>query len=607
MTDRDSLEARVALLERRLKTLEHVQRNLDMHIASIEGSVVFRALQRASRPLQDIRSRLLTWGTRLGWHPPSSRRAYASFIKQEGAQEAPKLSAPVSFSLLLPVVKGRREWIEEAIGAVRGLSYPAWELCVCRRAGEEPWLEELLSNAAQSDPRVKLAAAAPNENPGQMLSRAAGLARGEYLLVVDQNGVVAPDALRWLAAEAPADLIYSDEDCLDDQGRRCAPIFKPDWSPDLLLSCMYMGRLMAFSRSAWQRAGGFMAAPDGGAGYDLALRITEGTVSVRHVPRVLFHGRRPAQSTRELREVHEQGRLLVQRALQRRGLEGQIENGPALSTYQVRWKVNGKPRASLIICSRSPGLLGNCLRAINKRTSYSNWEAVVVQHERENGADLRNVVERHSAVCVPYTGPFHFSLMNNLGAAAAGGDVLVFLNDDVEPLEPSWLERLIAQVQRPDVGAVGSRLVYPSGTLQHGGVALGVSDGCGHIGRRTITTPHWPWMQLTRDVSAVTGACLALRAELFRKSGGFSEVFPVNYGDVDLCLRLRRAGFRVVYDAGAVLRHFEGQSRGRTVTLEERTLWFDRWQEEIEAGDPFYSPHLSPNREDLSLRATSGA
>jgi GT2 family glycosyltransferase len=253
-------------------------------------------------------------------------------------------------------------------------------------------------------------------------------------------------------------------------------------------------------------------------------------------------------------------------------------------------------------------LLDRCLRAIQTRTAYTNREIVVVQHLGHDDARLEAVIERYGARRVPYSGPFHFSLMSNLGAGMASADVLVFLNDDTEPLDASWLQRLVGQVERPDVGVAGARLVYPSGTLQHAGVAIGVGDGCGHIGRGTTNTLHWPWLQVTRDVAAVTGACLAIKASLFRDLGGFAGKFPINYNDTDLCLRVREAGYRVVYDAGAVLRHYECQTRGRgIVTLRERESWFDCWGELVEDGDPFYSPHLTREREDLSLRAASGS
>ena len=226
----------------------------------------------------------------------------------------------------------------------------------------------------------------------------------------------------------------------------------------------------------------------------------------------------------------------------------------------------------------------------------------MIQHMGRDDAALRTVIERHGATCIPYSGPFHFSRMNNLGAQAAKGEVLVFLNDDIEIIEPSWLGRLVAHMERPGVGIAGVQLLYPSGSLQHGGVVVGISDGCGHIGRGTYGSRFWPWIELTRDVAAVTGACLAIRTPLFRELGGFANGFPVNYNDIDLCLRVREAGYRVIYEAGAKLRHYECQTRRGEVSFRERERWYSRWGEFIDKGDPFYSPHLTRELEDLSLR-----
>lgn len=360
---------------------------------------------------------------------------------------------------------------------------------------------------------------------------------------------------------------------------------------------MYIGQVMAVSRDIWERAGRFQSELEGARDYDLALRITDQPATVRHVPRVLYHGRRNVTGT----HTDTGGLRALEDALHRRGARAVIESGPQPGTYQVRWKPQGTPLVSLIVCSRSPRLLSKCLKAIAERTLYPNREVIVVQHLGNEDAALQAVIKRYAARCVPYSGPFHFSRMNNMAAHIATGEVFVFINDDIEPLESSWLERLLGQVERPDVGIAGSRLVYPSGVVQHAGVDIGIGDGCGHIGRGVAAAPSWPWLALTRDVAAVTGACLAIRAELFRRLGGFADEFPVNYNDTDLCLRIRAAGYRVVYEAGALLRHYECQTRRGTVSFEERERWYDRWHKVIEAGDPFYTPHLTHDREDLSL------
>jgi GT2 family glycosyltransferase len=236
------------------------------------------------------------------------------------------------------------------------------------------------------------------------------------------------------------------------------------------------------------------------------------------------------------------------------------------------------------------------------RTDYTNREVIVIQHLGPDDAAMERVILNHGARRVPYSGPFHFSRMNNLAAQSARGNVLIFLNDDTEPLDESWLGRLVGQVERSEIGTVGVRLLYPSGTVQHAGIAVGIGDGCGHIGRGAFTARYWPWLELTRDVSAVTGACLAIRTALFRELGGFADEFPTNYNDTDLCLRVREAGYRVTYDSAIVLRHYEGRTRRGRVTLRDRENWYNRWSGLIDAGDPFYSPHLTRDREDLSLR-----
>ncbi len=204
-------------------------------------------------------------------------------------------------------------------------------------------------------------------------------------------------------------------------------------------------------------------------------------------------------------------------------------------------------------------------------------------------------------VRVPYTGPFNYAAMNNLGAERASGKVLVFMNDDVEPLDSDWLGALLAHANRQEVGAVGAKLVYPSGAIQHAGIVIGIMEGAGHLHRNTFGSPYWNWLPFTRNVCAVTGACLAMRKDVFAELGGFDESFPVNYNDVDLCLRARQAGYDVIVEPAALLRHYECQSRQAGVRLEERYLFEQRWAAWLERGDPFYSPNLRRTLEDAGL------
>ena len=532
---------------------------------------------------------------------PAGQVLYEWWMRQEATMR-PAPSVRQRFSVLLALRNPRRDWLEEALGSVRTQSYPLWELSISNATGNDQWLADYL--ATHGHPRFRVTSAGLESSLSAALNEAANLATGDYILVLEESHRLAPDALAWLATKAPADVIYSDEDQISATGDRANPLFKPDWSPDLLLSTMYFGRIMAISRAAWDRAGGFRAEHEPVRDHDLALRVTEQARKIAHVPRVLYSAR-PREAPDE--SNGEATQRCLEDTVRRRGLAAAVEAGPRPGCCRLRWRSSGTARASIVVCSRSPELLERCLASLESRTEYGNRELIVVEHLNEKAEELKAVVARHGATGVRYEGSFHFSRMNNLGAAASRGDVLVFLNDDTASLDPSWLERLVAQVERPDVGIAGARLLYPSGTLQHGGVAIGIGDGCAHIGRdRSRVVPHWPWLDLNRDVSAVTGACLAIRASVFREVGRFAEVFPVNYNDIDLCLRVREAGYRVIYDAGAVLRHYECQSRPGVVTAAEGALWRERWAGRMNAGDPFYSPNLTRRHEDLALGNPAG-
>ena len=611
VNDPDQVEKRLAQMEQRLKQLEYSLRTADVHIAALENSIIFRVLRRVGRPLLDAKARAAKWLKHSPFHSwyyrffPAIHSSYASWIQRESAEPLPAPAGSPCFSILMRVSQPRRDWLEDAITSLRVQTYAFWELRICYDPASVPWLVDYLAEVQRSDDRIQTIPLPQHGGISAALNQAATVASGDYLLVLHDADRFAPDALHWLAAAQPAEILYADEDRLDDAGHRIEPIFKPDWSPDLLLSCMYMGRMMAVSRSAWQQSGGFRSECDGAQDYDLALRITDRPVTVRHLPRVLYHRRKrkEAAGTDSVGELGNVERRALEEALRRRGTAGLVEEGPRPNVYQVRWRPGGSTLASLIVCSRSPRLLNRCLQSVADRTAYPAREVIVVQHLGPEDSALQHVIDRHAAKRVPYAGAFHFALMNDLGAQAAAGGVLVFLNDDTEPLDDSWLERLVGQLERADVGVVGARLLYPSGTLQHAGIAVGIGDGCGHIGRGAFTARYWPWLELTRDVAAVTGACLAIRSSLFRELGGFADEFPANYNDTDLCLRVREAGYRVIYDTAIVLRHYEGKTRHGAVTLRERENWYRRWASLIDAGDPFYSPHLTREREDLSLRA----
>jgi O-antigen biosynthesis protein len=368
--------------------------------------------------------------------------------------------------------------------------------------------------------------------------------RGEYIAAMRPGAVLAPDALaRAVAAmqECKPGCTYFDHEIAGDAGQPVRPVFKPDWSPVLLESCDYRGDFHLQSREP--RSGGV------------------------HVPHIAYSSR----STLRFRKA---------------------DPVPTRT-----------PLVSVVICSRNADLLSRCLTAFRSKTDYGSSEIVVIHHTGSADDDrIIQITQDCGALRVPYSGPFNFAEMNNRASRSAQGDILLFLNDDVEPLDSRWLDRMVARLERPETGAVGAKLLYPNGTIQHAGIVTWEMDGAGHPGRFMTGSEFWPWLDAAREVTAVTGACLAIRRTDFLSVGGFDPVFPVNFNDVDLCLRLQERGLAVILETSAVLQHDEGRTRARGVGFEERRKFFLRWHARVERTDPFYSPHLVQNNENLTLR-----
>jgi GT2 family glycosyltransferase len=601
-----------------LKLLEHNQRTMDLHLTGIENSALFRFLRWAGGPVVTTCSRVQAWLRRRGAHAESAdldRLAYQRWMAWESVRQrrdswyrerAAGFEHKPEFSIILHVRNPRREGLTAAVESALGQLYGCRGLIVCMNGTLDEWARSYLLDLALRDHRVTVLPFDPRVSEPEALNAACSQAKSEYIAFLGENDSLSRLALYQVAEtlqDGAADMVYTDEDCLDSRGGRTRPLFKPDWSPDLLLSSMYLGSLLVVSRAALERAGGFCRDFEGAHYYDAALRITDSPAAIKHVPAVVYHAHRNAVSAADSHARHLAGMRALEAAVKRRQLAAAVENGPANGQYHLRRRVQGTPLATIIICSRQPELLKRCLAAIEACTAYERRQIIVVHHVSAEAGDLAGLSAAGGFEYIRYDGPFHFSRMNNVAVESAKGEVLVFLNDDVEPLSRDWLTSLVAQAQRPEAGAVGAKLVYASGAIQHAGLAIGIRDGCGHPGRGLFGgSSHWPWLDLTRDVSAVTGACLAMRADLFRSLGGFDEDFPVNYNDADLCLRVRMAGLEVILEPGALLKHYECQSRVGRVVYGERADWYRRWANLLDDGDPFYNPNLTGLYEDVSLK-----
>ena len=623
------LQALAALLEETLAHIEAGEKHTVRHYAELERRLLDIENSRFLRTLQWPGRFLGDWKGRLGHlllhsplhplylklvNPHFTADRYRLWVQNERTPVHRPLTREPLISLILPVHNPRRDWLDAALASVLAQTYRPWQLCVCDDASEQGWVADYFAALGAAEPRVLFVRSGEPLNIARALNRAGELARGEYTAFLDQDDVLAPHALACVAEavqDSQPDLVYSDEDYLDSQGRRTQPIFKPAFSPDLLRCGMYLGHLLVVRTATLRELGGFRAGYDGSQDYDLALRVAARSSAIRHIPRVLYHWRRHPDSTALHPEAkpytQAAGLKALSEAVAAQDRQAAVTAGTSPNTYRVRWPLPPSLRASLVVCSRNPKLLERFFEAVGQHTAHACREIVVVEHRSGDTAAMDRLLAAHPCIRAPYVGPFNFAAMNNLGARHATGEVLVFMNDDVAPLQSDWLTALLAQAIRPGVAAVGAKLVYPSGAIQHAGIVLGIMEGAGHLHRHTFGSPYWNWLPFTRNVTAVTGACLAIRKSVFDQLGGFDESFPVNYNDVDLCLRARQAGYQVIVEPAALLRHDECQSRQAGVRLEERDLFERRWAASLERGDPFYSPHLRRTVEDAGLELADRA
>lgn len=513
-----------------------------------------------------------------------------------------------------------------AIASVRAQLYPHWELCIVDDASGAADVTALLASEAAEDPRIRVARNLSPAGPTAAANAAIDTARGTFVVLMAPEDRLAEHALYEIAAELArfpdAAVIYSDEDGIDGRGERCSPCFKPDFDPDLLLGRNLVRHIAAYRRDLIDRVGGLRDGFEGSHDHDLALRATAecGAARVRHVPAVLYHARLPAAADEARRSAGrraaEGSRRAVADSLAARGVSARldwVELAP--ETLRVMWPVpQPAPLVSVIVPTRDRAdMLGECADGVLNRTDYKALEFLVVDNgstEAETFA-LFDRLRRDTRVrVIAAPGPFNFSALNNRAVAEARGSVLVLLNNDTSVIDPAWLHEMVAQAVRPDVGAVGAKLSYPDGTLQHGGVVVGAGGVAGHyaLGAAGDDPGAMASLALVRQVTAVTAACLAVRTEVFREAGGFDEEgLAVAFNDVDFCLRVAACGYRNLWTPFARLHHRESVSRGVDFDGEkaarfarEVALMRQRWGTATFV-DPFFNPNLDLSEPDGTL------
>jgi GT2 family glycosyltransferase/SAM-dependent methyltransferase len=660
---RDALQGEVAGLERSGREKDDLIAGLNYHLLSVQRTIGWKLLERLRRVRDrvmpaDSRRRDLYWRirrplevyldegllafvrkakykVRLRWQgreflvkaPPARvslqdpGMRYQIWLRrhQPGRQDLARMKTAVKafacapvISVLTPVYDTDEVWLRKAIESVRAQIYPHWELCLVNDGSTRPHVKAILDEYAAAEPRVRVEHLSRNQGIAGASAHGLRLATGDYVALLDHDDELPPEALfevvKRLNEDRDVDLIYTDEDKLEPDGQRVEPFFKPDWSPDLLLSMNYITHLSVFRRSLLEEIGGFRLGLDGSQDYDLLLRASERARRIAHIPQILYHWRKApgsaAASTAAKPHAYEAARQAIESAVRRRGHEAQV-NIVLPGLYSVRYRLKDEPLISIIIPTRDRwSLLRECVRSIEEKTRYLRYEIIVLDNDStdpEARQGLSAIADRWRVH--PCPGPFNFSALNNFGAAQARGDYLVFLNNDTQVVEPDWLAAMLEQSQRPEVGAVGARLHYPDGRIQHAGLVLGVGGVADHAfkGLPGNSFTYFAFASVVRNVSAVTAACMMVPRAAFEEVKGFDERLQVALNDVDLCLRLRQRGYLIVYTPHALLYHHESGTRGGLHPPGDEELVWTVWGDLIRKGDPYYNPNLTLTLTDWSL------
>lgn len=535
-----------------------------------------------------------------------------------------RLATMPKISVVMPTHNPRPEWLVEAIESVRSQIYSEWELCIADDASSDLTTRPILERYAHEDKRIKVVFREQNGHISAASNSALELATGDWVALLDHDDLLTEHALV-LVADAinrhpSAGVVYSDEDKIDEKGNRYQPYFKCEWNIDLFRSQNMICHLGAYRRDLINSVGGFREGFEGSQDYDLALRITERLTSkaIIHIPHVLYHWRGHAESTAfsggAKTYAQDSGLKSLCEHLQRVNVGATVEL-TAFLHYRVRYPVPAYyPKVSLVIPTRNGlNLIRQCVGSIVEKTTYKNYEILVVDNGSDDGDVLDYFAEINSKSNIKVIrdeGPFNYSALNNKAVLNAQGEYVGLINNDLEVITPEWLDEMLSLASRQGTGAVGAALWYPDESLQHGGVITGIGGVAGHSHKHLSQRPldYFGRTRLTQGLSAVTAACLLIKKSIYLEVGGLNEVdLQIAFNDVDFCLRVREAGYQNVWTPFAEFYHHESATRGFEDTPAKRARFNKEaeymkrtWGESL-LNDPAYSPNLTLDHEDFSL------
>lgn len=558
------------------------------------------------------------------------RKKYIPNARKLKKQRAEKLDYEPCISIIVPTYKTPKKFLKEMIDSVRNQSYENWELCIGDGSVTEDTVKNVVESYQKKDKRIKMLCLSENLGIAGNTNAALSIATGDYIALLDHDDILAPDALyevvKWMNEhyKDETDVIYTDEDKVSfDLKDYFEPHFKSDYNLDLIRSNNYICHLFVAGKSIVDQVGGFRKEYDGSQDYDFILRCIEQSKHVEHVPKVLYHWRCHPGSTAANQEskmyCYEAGKRAIEDHLKRMGEDDcQVVMTEHLGFYHVIYPIREQKKVSIIIPNKDQKeILERCIESIIQKTDYKNYEIIIVENNSTTNEIFeyyKTIEQRENIRVVIWKDKFNYSAINNFGVRYANGEYLLFLNNDIEVIRENWLSEMLANVQRKEVGIVGAKLLYPDNMVQHAGVIIGMggiaghplsrhpADDCGYFARGIIQ----------QNLNAVTAACMLTKKEVYEKVNGFEEKLAVAFNDIDLCLKVRKAGYLIVYDPEALLYHHESISRGKEDTLEKRNRFegevdymAKKWKDVLEKGDEYYNPNLSLLSGNFELKKES--
>lgn len=578
----------------------------------------FGAKETALRVVEKVTKRDL--GNYQAWfkyHSPS--------LKDLNEQRSKKFTYSPCISIVVPLYNTPKKYLVEMIESVRKQSYENWELCLSDGSGADSSISHILKRYEAKDKRIKVVynqrALYISENTNEALK----IATGDYIAFADHDDLLAPNALYEcvcaLNDDPQIDILYTDEDKVDMRGKQhFMPHFKPDFNIDMLRSVNYICHLFVVRRTIYQKVGMLNPEFDGAQDYDFVFRCVEESTNIKHIPKILYHWRAHRDSTAENPEsknyAFKAGARAIQAHYERVGILATVYETENKGIYRSKYQLKEKPLVSVIIPNKDHiGDLDKCISSLENKCTYKNLEYIIVENnstEQSTFDYYRDLEEKNpKAKVVFWEGEgFNYPSINNYGVQKASGEYLLFLNNDTEIINEECIDELVGYCMRDDVGAVGARLYYEDGTIQHAGVIIGLGGIAGHVfpGYEHNELGYFGRIVMAQDYSAVTAACLMTKREVFQQVGGFDEKLAVAFNDVDLCLKIREAGYLIVYNPYAELNHYESKSRGYEDTDKkvkrfnsEVRIFAERWNHILSQGDPYYNSNLTLDRGDFSL------